>query len=79
MPIHDFRSLEKVEKEVEEGKAKEIDSQITNIELPKSKPEPKTESQPPKSKPKPNHKPKQKIKQSHPMVQGLLEIEEEEL
>lgn len=87
MPIHDFKKIEEVEKEIEDGKAQII------------RPKPKSESRiEPKSKPKPDSKieivqetPKKVIqktiqkkeirveKTSHPMICGSLEIEEEEL
>ena len=88
MPIHDFgfKKIEDVEKEVEDGKAQEIKKPesvplaISNIVLgntptiAQSVPKVKKVNRPKVSKPKIEKKPS-----SHPMVNGLLEIEEEEL
>jgi len=85
MPIHDFgfKKIEDVEKEVEDGKAQEIKSSISEpeeldiVETPPKKIT-KIKSKPPKKIVKTTPKIEKKPS-SHPMVNGLLEIEEEEL
>jgi len=82
MPIHDFGPLKKIEdaeKEVAEGKAKEFrpEPKKVLIETPPTPAEPKIAK---KTKPKTKQSPKKKTTNTnHPMVNGFLEIEEEEL
>jgi len=87
MPIHDFgfKDIDDAEKEVKDGKAQEIKKSVQEFK-PKPKPEPDFDDMP-EIPPKATKKVKLKINKpkvekkpsSHPMVNGLLEIEEEEL
>ena len=66
MPVHEFSPLKKIEdaeKEIEEGKAKELPKQIFQERIMSKPSEIKTE--------------KKQI--SHPLIHGSLEITEEEL
>lgn len=90
MPIHDFGSFKKIEdaeKEVEDGKAKEIEvvqnkAHRPNIDKPRTQEEDdntrKKHRQKRDEKPKKVGK-KEVKKTSHPLIHGTLEIEEEEL
>jgi len=76
MPIHEFGPLKRIEdaeREVEEGKAKEINRAKPVKQIQKKKPKVK-----PKAKPKKPQKREVK-KTSHPLIHGTLDIEEEEL
>ena len=90
MPIHNFgplKNIEDAEKEVEEGKAQKMKSQPKRVVIEDDVFEDKYPSETEEVKPKikvkanppPKSKPPQKKMASHPMVHGMLEIEEEEL